>query len=256
MDNLKAQFADYALYELGRARSTVDAYLFRLDWLEVLIGKPVEQISAQDVRELRRAWDKADSTFKGLLTALKQFHLWGALEGHWSQNGISLIRLGRFEESNAPPLSKAEARSLLAACSRPLEYRLIYLGLYAGMRIGESARFEGPMWRDVLRFVGEKTFRVREVPVHPELEAAKWWILASRPTLTTTLQRVKRRLATETGITFKSQQLRKTFATTLYDAEVPDRTIKHLLGHSQDVTDRYIFTSRQKLEEAISRLSY
>lgn len=256
--DFKARFADYCLVELDLRPSTVQAYVNRLIYLERYFGKPIEQVTSDDLRALKRARPWASQTLHGMIVAIRQFHLWGALEGHWERNGISLVRTPRVENDGPPPLPVAQALALAAACCRPLEYRVVYLPLYGGLRIGEAAIIEGPMWGDdgFLRFRGEKTGRMREVPIHPHLEAVKWKILASLPTLPTTLQRVKRKLAARTGIDYKTHQLRKTFSTTLFDVEVSDRIVKHWLGHTQDVTGLYIDISARRQTDSMARLPY
>jgi integrase len=95
-----------------------------------------------------------------------------------------------------------------------------------------------------------------ETPIHPDLLAVRAKILASQPCHVGTLQKVKERLALLSDVEFVAQQLRKTFASTLYDADVPDEVVKDLIGHTGDVTRRYAPISRRKRVEAIERLHY
>lgn len=262
--DLKRRFADFELYEQERKPRTVKMYVRRLGYAERLTGKSIEEITADDLRTIKRKVIAGELTIgreacKGIIVAVRQFHRWGALEDLWSLNGIEHVRMPRIPRSAPDPLPLKKALALMAACQRPLEYRLIYLGLYAGCRIGESAPIEGAMWRDedeLLRFIGEKNDRIREVPIHPDLEVVKWQILAHPPSYDSTLQRVKRRLENRTGIRFVAHQLRDTFATRLYDAGTPDRIVKDLLGHSQDVTGSYVEVSRARKRQAISSLAY
>lgn len=257
--DLKSLFADYALHELGMKSSTVAQYVARLGYAEQATGKPLREIGPEDLRRLKRerppGW--GSSHLKGVLVAFRLFHDWGVLEGLWTRNDADLVKGPRVLDEDIPPLEAHKVRRLMAACRRPLEYRLVYLGAYAGMRIGEAASISGEMWGEGwLRFRGEKNDRIREIPVHPDLEAVKWKILAHPPTYDSTMQRVKRRLADRAGIHFVAHQLRKSFSNTLWDAGVPDRIVKALLGHSQDVTGRYIEVSRRMKLEAVKLLSY
>ena len=257
--DLKQQFREYELYELGRKPSTVEKYIERLEMWERVTHKAAEDIGPLDARAFKREAPYAAATMRGMITAIRIFHDWGNLEGLWEPNGIERVRpAGNYdEERTSPPLPREKVLALTQACRRPLEYRLVYYGAYAGMRIGESAKVDGSMWEDGwLRFRGEKNGRMREVPIHRELQAVKWKILASPPTYDATLQRVKRRLEDRVGFEFVAHQLRKSFMTTLFDEDVPDRVVKDIVGHAQDVSGRYIEVSRRRKQEAMARLDY
>lgn len=260
MDLLK-EFEEYALFELGRRPSTVTAYLHRYGRLQAVIGKPIEVIAANgtdDLRELKRnvlagKGPVQPNTLRGWIVGIHQLHLFGYIEGYWERNGVMDVKVPPVDEQALPPVSRGEARVLQGSCRRPLEFRLIFPGLFAGMRIGNSALLEGPMWKDGwLDFKNEKTRRKQRVPVHPKLAAVMWDVLASRPTDTSTLQRVKRRLEKRTGVRFVSHQLRRRFAASLYDNGNPDEVVKDLLGHKGDVTRLYAPVSDQRKLDAIA----
>lgn len=256
---LKDEFADYMLYELGRSPRTVKTYLCYIRMAERIIGKPVESIDSDDLRQFKRNTPYSSQTTKGIIVAVRQFLYWGALEGHWLLDGkISLIKTPRVLNEGPPALPIEKVRILLDACQRPLEYRVIYLPSYAGTRIGESAAVAGPMWGEdgFLQFRGEKNFAVRRVPIHPDLERVKWLILASPPPYPTTLQRVKRRLEKRVGFNFVAQQLRKSFASSLYDCDVPDEVVGCMLGHTGSVTRVYAPVSDRRKQLAILKLPY
>lgn len=257
---LRDDYLAYAGDELQLLPSTVKAYGRRLGYLEQRIGKPIEDVTPDDLREFKRTStpELSSQTISGFLTVAREFHVWGSLEGHWPKNGISDVRGPRVLNDGPSPLSIEKALSIVASCRRPLEYRVVFLPLYAGMRIGEAAAFSGERWLEDgwLRFRGEKTLKMRRVPVHPSLRAVKWKVLASPPTHGSTLQRVKRRLEERSGVRYVTHQLRKTFMTALYDADVDDRVVKELVGHQQDVSGRYIVVSDRKLKEAINALPY
>ena len=255
--SLKSDFADYARHELGRTDGTVRQYLWRLNCLERTLGKPIQEMTASDLRLLKRQLPLASATVKSLVVAAHAFHAWGALEGLWKLDGIMLVHAPREVNESSRPLRHDEVHAIKAACQAPKDFRLVHLGLYAGMRIGESARFEASMWEPgFLRFRSQKGRALIETPVHPDLLAVRNQVLASHPVHVGTLQKAKQRLAVRSGVDFVAQQLRKSFASGLYDADVPDEVVKNLLGHTGDVTRRYAPVSRRKREEAIARLDY
>lgn len=258
-DDLKARFCDSLVIDQNRKPSTVKAYRERLEWWERWTGKPIHEVGADDIRRLKRERPLRSNTLKGLVVAERRFHQWGANEGLWPLNGVMNVAPPQIDDDDQlPPLPHDQLRRLLGACRRPLEYRLIFYGAYCGMRIGESASIEGSMWHDdgMLRFRGEKNGRMRAVPIHPALEAVKWHLFGSMPTDPSTLQRVKRRMAKRLRLPFVAGQLRKTYSTALYDADVPDEVVGALLGHRGSVTRVYAKVSDKKLRDALERLPY
>lgn len=266
MTDYIAGFEDHLLNELGRKRSTVEAYKERIAWWERWTGKRIEDVTTDDMRRLKRerplsykGTPLSGSYCKGLIVTMHQFHIWGSLEGYWTKNGICDVRTsGPWDtEESSPPLPVSECVVLMDACRRPLEYRLIYYGCYLGTRIGESAIIDGPMWQDgFVRFRGEKNGRMREVPVNPELEAVKWHLWASRPTDDSTLQRVKRRLEERTGIDFVAHQLRKTFSTLVHEGGASMLCRRDLLGHSLGLDGIYTEVGKPEKVAAVMPVSY
>jgi len=258
MDNLKARFADYLTVELGRQPGTVKVYLWRLGYLERLADKPITEITAEDLRSLKRERTLASETVKSLITAARQFHSWGALEGLWPLGDLALVRTPPINDSHSsPPLTEEALEKLLNGCRYPNEYRLVYLGLYAGTRIAEAGAMNEQHWvrdEEVLRFRGKGT-KLREVPVHPEL-ARILPLIFSKPIHPSTMQGVKERLEERLKVRFVAHQLRKTFSTALQDAGVEEKVIEDLLGHKGSVTRRYAPVTPKMRAEAISRLGY
>ena len=254
----KLAFASYCLDEIGLLPSTVSQYGHRCNTWERLVGKPMREITADDARAVKHSGMVGPAAVKGLITTLHAYHKFGAAMGYWEMNGIMLVTAPRrIEHHTAPPLRIEHARLLLATCRRSSEYRLVYLGLYGGLRIGESAAIREADWKwDRLWFRREKTRRYGEVPIHPNLEKAKESILAGSPSDASGLQRAKRGMEERLGISFISHQLRRTFSSCLYDAEVPDEIVGDLLGHTGSVTRLYAKISTDKRKRAIEMLPY
>ena len=262
--DLKAEFRDYCLYDLELKTRTVKMYCRRLAYAERIVGKPIHKIKGPDLAAVKRRAIDGDlglgrESVKGIQVAVRVFHHWGVRTGRWKLNGISLEKTIRVPRNLANPLLPDELHALMDACARPLEFRLIYGIAYTGMRIGEAAPIDGPMWRPGwLRFPAEKAEigAMREVPIHPHLEAVKWEILAHPPTYDSTLQRVKRRLEAKTGIRFVAHQLRDTFSTALQDVGVSHLCRRELLGHALGLDGVYSAVSRREKQEAVARLPY
>lgn len=254
-----AGFERYYLRVLGRKESTTERQVERLKTWERLAGKPATEIGPGDVLAYLEfnPLGHAGNTRKGMLSSIQAFHRFESATGDKVLNGICDIASPSInDEDSPPPLDPRHVRPLMAACRLPLEYRVIYGGLFLGLRIGESGYLHGKMWSDGCIWIrGEKKDKVRAVPVHPELDKVMWNLLAHPPTDPATMQRVKRRIAKRAGVTFVSHQLRKRFAQDLANAGVDKGTRADLLGH-RTVDDLYAQPALSTLREAISRLPY
>jgi integrase len=240
------------------ADSTVRQYRNRIAVLERITGKSIEQITADDALEIKSMRDRYSSSYrKGLLVTLRSIHDYGAFAGKWERNGISYVKPPKEENDTTPPLPEAAAMELLEAARSPAEIRLTSLGLFAGLRIGESTVIRPPHWKNGhLWFRREKTRRMGMVPIHPQLQLARRRILSESPAWPSVLQKAKMRLAERTGIEFVAHQLRKTFAQALYDRDVPWEVVQTLLGHTLGVTGRYAWVQATSLQEAVAVLPF
>lgn len=261
--DLLERFAVYTVSELGLAQRTAKSYSFSLKCLSKWAGKPLEEITAEDLRAFKREADYKTSTKQQVVVA-HQFHKWGVVEGLWEPGSILAIRTPRYvHAAPKPPVSPATALRMLEACRRPLEYRLVYLGLYAGLRIAESASVDESNWRrDRIAIVG-KGSKPREVPLHPELVRVRDEILAAKPASVGVLHsslvvlRERINVVDEGTNPVTSHALRRTCATEMYDyGGVPYEVVAKLLGHGADVTARYARIGWDRMKEAIAMLDY
>lgn len=255
------EFHRYQVEELGRSPRTAISYGWSLRTLMRWADKRVEDITSDDLRSFKRESSYAPATVQGIVVALRAFHEWGALEHYWPLNGISAVKTPRVNKPPREPVSKETARTLLENCRTPLDYRVVYFGLYAGLRISESAAITEREWRfDRLKFYG-KGNKLRSVPLHPELEKRRNLILSAHPKNANVLQSNLSRLRSDLnavdldGCPVPSHGLRRTFATTLYET-TPYEVVGKILGHGADVTSRYAKIPFDKMEEAVRGLDY
>lgn len=255
-------FADYVLLEAGLAPRTADNYVKDLRRVVGFTGKPIMDTTADDLRRLVREYPCANATKSRTVVSCRQFFSWAALEGYRDLDSIVVVRTPKVIRHPKPSISHETARLLLASCRTPLEYRVIHLGLYAGLRIAESASVEGAMWqRDRLKIIG-KGRKPRVVPVHPELHKVSHLILEFTPksvgVLHSALMRVRSRIGaydTE-GNLVKSHALRRTFGQTLYDSGAPWEVVRKVLGHGSEVTDLYVRVKFSDLRSHVQGVSY
>lgn len=252
-------FARFYLYVLARKPSTTQKYIERLKAWESLTEMRSTDIGPEDVIDYLTYTTHMGNTKKGMLLAIKGFRRWEVATGRKKVDDLAAIDSPSVRDQDCPaPLESRYVVPLLDACRTPLEYRTIWLPLYAGTRIGESAAFHGERWGQgdkILWIKGMKTDKVRPVPLHPDLETVMWHILASRPTATSTLQKVRRRISERTGIHFRTHQLRKRFAQELADTGADKGTRGDFLGHGT-VTDLYNLPNVERMRNDLLRVDY
>lgn len=259
----RGDFRAYLVDELGRSVRTADAYGDGLRRLARFSGKEPWEITVAELRSFIREAPYSRSTVSGAVVAMRAFHRWGALEGYWRLNGIGSVRTPRaIADSPLALVPIPVVRALLSSCRTSYEYRVTYLGLYAGLRIAESASVDSRNWRKGLLTIVGKGSKVRQIPVHPELEKVRLKILERKPPhpgcLDMGLRRLRERLEArdDQGDPVRSHTLRKTFSTTLREAGVPYDVCKTLLGHSLGVTESYIRLPLEPMKDAIEALNY
>jgi site-specific recombinase XerD len=257
-----ADFASYLTDELGRSPLTARGYSYALRCISRWAEKPPWEITASDLRAFKRHTDYSPATKQHVVVAVHAFHEWGVLEEHWKLNGLMAVKTPKTPFRPRPPISSHSARILLENCSTPLEYRVVYLGLYSGCRISESTNMDRSHDHgDRLTFIG-KGGKTRTVPIHPELKDKLPTIWSIKPASVGVLQSAMQRLRDKfeskdlEGRKTSSHSLRRTFATTMYDAGVPFEVVARLLGHGEDVTALYARISFDRLKDAVSQVDY
>lgn len=263
-ERLLQGFGEYLVLELGRTERTAQNYRTFLTLLARFTGKALADIDANDLRRFKRVSDYAPSSKQAVVVAMRRFHAWGALESFWKLNGIMAVPTPRVETEPKARLSLASTRLLLASAYRPLELRVVFLGLYAGTRIAESAGMdERNVQGDKLVFKG-KGRKTRTVPIHPKLAERMDEILSFVPrspgVLHSTFKRVRdrARVLDEAGDVPTSHTLRRTFACHLYDDnETPYEVVATILGHKLGVTNRaYAPVSFPKMRAEVLKIDY
>lgn len=253
----RRDFAHYLIDERNLSASTAFTYEQGLLRYERFVSSTAEAATPESGRRFLRESRYNPATKNATLVALKAYHRWGELEDKpWANPKLANLVGPKQHRQPKPALSIEEAAELLEVCRRPNEYRVVYLGLLAGLRISEAASITSSEWlSDRLRFYGKGRKR-RDVPVVAELEAVKTEIL-SNATTAGTLKHVVRSLGHVTGIAFTSHALRRTFSVTLSEAGVPREVIGDLLGHAP-MTTTEIYTPVRESEkfEAMAKLHY
>lgn len=257
MAGLKDAYASFLLEEKERSSRTAETYLYRWKVVEEKAGKPIQELSTEDLFALKRVLREAgysSAHIKGLFVAVRQVRKWGVVTGRWPQNGVEHVPIPREVNNSSRPLPLDKVRLILGVAADPYELRATYVPSYGGLRVEEAAGLE--TWQDGwLDFIG-KGGKPRQVPVHPCLEARRDAIL-SRPTPHRgTLQSAKERIEERVGFRFVIHQLRKSFSTALHNEGVSSLCRRKLMGHSLGLDGVYTDVSEREQEEAIAVLPY
>jgi integrase len=258
--------AEFTRYQRGRNLSerSIRTYIWGIRAVTEEVGKPIWEMNSDDVVAFMEARVRSPRTTAQMVTAVKQGHKWAAVKGLCKLNAVMAISPPKLPKQKAkPPVSKTTARRLLEAARTPYEVRVVWLALYAGTRISESAAMEPRHFvGDRLRFVG-KGGTERDVPLHPELEARLPLVfstdLPSLSTLDTTMRRLRDKVgACDTfGYPATSHALRRTCGTVMYDAGAAWEVSDTILGHAlPGQGDRYIEIPWERQVNAIFSIDY
>lgn len=254
---LEQRFAEYLIYEKNLSATSAATYAHALERLQRFCNKPWTALHVEDVRAFLRWPHYNASTKNSTLVGLKAALKWGVLEGLWPVSPIMSMDGPKLIRNPKPSLSTSEVQTLLLYARKPNEKRVLVLGLYAGLRVSESARIGHDEWlEDRLRFLG-KGRKIREVPVHPELLKHRTSILTSQPTADT-LKSTCRSISFASGIHFSSHSLRRTAAVRMSEARIPREVVGAILGHAPtSVTESaYAPVRWEEKLEAMERLTY
>lgn len=256
----RVRFAQYLIQEKGLTPQTAYTYEQGLLRAERFLTKSADDMTFDDWRRFLRDSQYHPATKGATLIGLKAHHRWGIVEGRWERDDRKVeLSAPKQVRIPLPALKPHEAAKLLEAATRPNEKKLIYLGLYAGTRITETASIGPGQWDEreaKLGFIG-KGRKFREIPVHPCLATIRHEIVSAASSRNT-LKQVMRSMSFYTGVACTSHSLRRTFAQSLRRARVQDSVIAALMGHAPiSVLDaHYAPPTFDEMVEAILKLDY
>ena len=286
LDTLIEPYQDY-LHSLNRRASGVRRYSDQVRAFVTFLGPHAEAaqmttraITSYRVEMARRRCN--GGTIGNALTAIRSFSRWLIQEGILDHDPTLTVEWPQRDDPIVRSLSKEELRQLFVAITEPegldaaqqfiwrRNRRVIYLMLYAGLRISEASAL---LWRDVylddrvLVVQQGKGGRRRELPIHAALEAElssvphrrRAWPVAgtseNQPLSPKSMAHIFERWLAGMGVDMSAHMLRRTFATQLLRHGATLRDIQQLLGHrSLKTTAAYLGVDPQNLEEGLSKL--
>lgn len=247
----------------GVCDSTAYNYLRSIRRLERWSGVSRQELSIDQLDRFMSSPAWSWKTKNITLSAYRIYHRWGARRGLWEfQFEIDELMLRKKRHIIQPALTITQADTLLQVAHTPMDQRLVYVGLYTGLRLAEIAALDRSSWSPddnggVLRVI-VKGGNERELPVHPELAPRLEHILSvpgDRKRVQRAAIRMRRHIE-EPG--FSTHWLRRTFGQALSECGVERDVIGALLGHSPSgvTVSNYVPVRHKELREALGRLHY
>lgn len=226
-----------ALRARGCAARTIETYTYGLGVYERVVGKRFTVsldegvLSSADVWRLleEKAEEYSPAYLSQLVAAAKSFHKWGNSVELWPLNGIVSIPSPKVPEKLEPPLTPAEVAWLLMNIRTPGQLKLVFLGLWAGCRIGESAAIGPDEWQDDRLVFHGKGYRPREIPLAPALRPYRAEIVFVRTRRQ--LRHEYEKLRAHSPFVWTPHALRRTFYQGHLDQGTSTDLAEDLMGH-------------------------
>jgi integrase len=218
----------------------------------------VRKTTREDVRRTLRRWSgNSQATRHSMLAS---FYRWLVQEGHRRDNPAEQLPRARKRKPDPPRLRRDEALALTMACETARERRVIYIGLFAGLRSQELRGLQGRHFaREGLIWISKdiaKGGRPRWIPVLAELQPVveevvasiattefvipaqrrdpqrgEWYDLPNQPASSQAVWRLVKRVADRAGVEATPHALRRAFAD-LVERQAGVRVAQKLLGHA------------------------
>jgi integrase/recombinase XerD len=271
-----------ALLATRRAPKTVDAYRRDLTALTAWLGRPVGDITTEQLEEYLaelRAAGLAPATIARRVAAVRSFFRHQALLGARTDNPAAELDLPRRRRKLPRTLSPAEAERLVEAANgaapRALRDRALVELLYgAGLRVSEAVglhKSSVDLEARLVRCTG-KGSKERVVPIGRQgTEALRRYLARGRPYLDSRHRpelflnakgggltragafQILRRLAGKAGLEperVHPHLLRHSFATHLLEGGADLRSVQEMLGHADlATTELYTHVSDRRRRE-------
>lgn len=258
-----AEYRGYLVDVLGRSPATAKGYIGQARRASALTGKSVLKIHSDDLIALIESQPWKPATKRSLVVAWHSVDRFARMKGYGGRNGIVDLQTPTVPRNKKPPISVPDAHRLLRASVSPIQARVSYLGLFAGMRIAESTAVDENNWLEDRFVVWGKGTKKRIVPVHPELARMREHILSVQPASKTSagviFGRLIRRMELRDveGEYATPHSLRRTFSTVVYSNGGLWERVETLLGHETGVTGgHYVDFQFEALDETVRLAEY
>jgi integrase len=215
-------------------------------YLNPFLGmKPLEKVSAQDLRDYRLWLERKPSlssqSVAHVLSDARCLFNWARDEGLIAASPVPRRLLPRIQERPPDRLTEEEVRTVTGLVE-PFGF-ICRLGVGTGLRWGELARAQASDYQNGVLVVGvTKSGKVRRVPVSEDLaKEIRCRVGRLLPFSVESSDYVNRTIRGESKVIgFHLHQLRHTFACRWLEAGGSIESLREALGHSSvKVTERY-----------------
>ena len=257
------EYRDYLVKVLGRSPATAKGYIGMGRQAAARMGKSVLKVDSDDLIVLIESLNWKPASKRALVVAWHSIDRFARMKGYGGRNGIVDLQTPSVPREKKPPISIPDAYRLLKHSTSPIQARVSYLHLYAGMRIAESTDVDETNWLEDRFIVWGKGNKKRIVPVHPELARVRNLILSKPPASKTSAGVIFGRLIRELDIRdvegeiATPHSLRRTFSTVAYANGGLWELVETLLGHETGVTGgHYVDFQFQALDGTVRKVEY
>ena len=170
----------------GASEKTLQHYLMRLRNFFKEVNKPIERITANDVRVYLYLYQKhhgvSNRTLDSMRSVLMSFFSWYSGEGYIEKNIMSVIKPIKYREKQRSSLTDYELEKLISCCNSLRDVAIIEFLYSTGCRVSELV---GVMRKDVNLDSGEvivlgKGNKYRKVYLNARCKVAVSNYLSSR----------------------------------------------------------------------------
>ena len=257
----------------GLSNKTLTSYLYTLNNFIFAIGKPIKEITTQDIRkylwEVKTSTGIKDISLNNIRTVIKAFYKWLVLNDYVSKNPVDLIKPIKCEKNTRHSMDDIELEQLRAACTTARDKAMVELLYSTAARVSELAglkisdvNFES---RQVTLFGKGRKYRTSFLNVKAVIALKKYlkvregdsdyiFLSERKPHNPLGVRRIEiiiHKLGVNAGIEDRvyPHRIRRTSATTASSKGMPIQSIQFWLGHEDiGTTRRYIDVSEDAVK--------
>lgn len=262
-------------------KNTLTNYFYALRKFFAYVAKPVDQITASDIRcylfDYQQKNKVLDRTLNQLRTYINGFYDWCVREDILMKNPCSKVLRIKYYSTPREPLDSVELETIRMACKTKREKAVVDLLYTSGVRVSElsNIKFDDIDWKTrEVKIRHGKGDKYRITYFNAEAEVSLRSYLNTRsddcPYVIVnergkekhnigkrSIEEIIKKVGKRTSVDMKKAKphnFRHTFATTMIDNGAPVQVVQQLLGHSKlETTMIYVKKNTEEIRRAHER---